>query len=248
MKLLDNNWSLLPEEGDLGYKTWKRNHNWQNGLIHRAMSYCKEFRTAIDIGAAYGATTFQLAKNFEEVYSIEMLPDLIPHLKNNTKEFDNIYYHNVALDKEECEENYYYYPKYSGRSGKNSQRKNKSWIDFSIEDEVELRLETKKLNFLLTTPTWRHWKSDDPTVVDLIKIDVEGSEHRVIKGGIRLIKQHNPVICVEHLTERLHNLLKDIDYVLIEKFRADNIFIPAQRLNDPNYNFSLRRRELINEW
>ncbi len=39
----------------------------------------------------------------------------------------------------------------------------------------------------------------------IIKIDVEGGEYNVLKGRLRLLQQHNPVIVMEHLEAGRHN-------------------------------------------
>jgi len=261
--MISKTWNLLPEEADTGYTTWKPNQNWQHGLMYRAMCYCKEFRVAIDVGAAYGATTIQLAKNFEEVYAIEMLPDLIPFLKKNTEKFDNIYYHNVAVGKKYSKHTFNYYPKYSGRSPKNSQRGNKYWQSLTAEDEIKLELEVKPLKFLKETPTWRN--GANPTVIDLIKFDIEGSELYAIQGGASLIRTHSPVICIEvapssksvigsefpkngYFFEQVSKSLSSLGYAIVEKWRGDSIWVPLDRLNGRLNHALKERREFFSEW
>lgn len=251
----DYSWNLKPDEKDSGYRIWHKNRNWQHGLFHRAMAYCKEFRTALDIGAGYGAATRIFAKNFEEVYAIEMLSDLMPYLKDNTKEFNNIYYHNTAVGKKPGVRNYYYYPTYSGRSGKNSQQGNETGGPGWVEKEIVLELDTITLPDFRRFETWRSAKAKYPTVVDLLKMDVEGGEFAIIQGCGDFFDQFIPVICVERadsepIIERLHSQLQKLGYVLVELWRNDEIFIHKNRLDTMG---SLRRdlknrRVFYNEW
>jgi FkbM family methyltransferase len=54
--------------------------------------------------------------------------------------------------------------------------------------------------------------------IDLIKIDTEGYETNILKGGIKTISKNRPVIYAEHLSlDELNNfceIIMDMDYVL----------------------------------
>ena len=52
--------------------------------------------------------------------------------------------------------------------------------------------------------------------VDLIKIDVEGAEYRVLRGGIRILKKVNPKLVIE-IHENL-GVNKDIILKFLSKF------------------------------
>lgn len=72
------------------------------------------------------------------------------------------------------------------------------------------------------------------TQVDLIKIDTEGSEYDIIKGGIETIKKYKPKILLEynegnmsqcgHTPEKLDSLIKQIGYVPFWS-NGENLFI-----------------------
>lgn len=46
----------------------------------------------------------------------------------------------------------------------------------------------------------------------IIKIDTQGHEMRVIKGGLETIREHKPVILLEDATYAIAELLKPIGY------------------------------------
>lgn len=46
--------------------------------------------------------------------------------------------------------------------------------------------------------------------VSLIKLDVEGYEHRAIQGGLQTIRQHQPLLCVERIQPETLELLEDL--------------------------------------
>lgn len=73
------------------------------------------------------------------------------------------------------------------------------------------------------------------TKVDLIKIDTEGSEYNIIKGGIEVIKKYKPKILLEynagnmsqcgHTPEKLNNLIEQIGYTPFWSDNGENVFI-----------------------
>lgn len=67
--------------------------------------------------------------------------------------------------------------------------------------------------------------------VNFIKIDVEGMEHFVIKGGRELIKNHRPFLFMELVkteTETILNFFKEIDYSAYQINTENGLFIPNE--------------------
>jgi hypothetical protein len=70
---------------------------------------------------------------------------------------------------------------------------------------------------------------------DLIQLDVEGYELNALLGAIETIKKYKPVLCIEFCekwlnryqsnSDMIFNLLKDLNYKLVDEFGADKIFI-----------------------
>ena len=220
---MTDKWSLLPGDDDPGYKWWPKNSNWQRGVAYTSMSYCKYFRGVIDVGAAYGAVSRIYAKNFAQVISVEMNQKLIPHLLANTSEFDNILYYNMAMSDFIGSANFSYYNKWSGLSTL------KQTNPLATEPPSKIKTQVRKLDSFITTDSLCdiYDSSNKISYIDLIKIDTEGSELEVLKGGSKLITEHKPAIVVEttkETKEPVTNFLQNLGYVLKSTNHHDLFF------------------------
>ena len=75
--------------------------------------------------------------------------------------------------------------------------------------------------------------------IDLIKIDVQGSEFQILEGSIETIKNNNPVIVVEILNQRTFSeyvknkktieLLFSLNYEIVNVVKNDYIFIKRKK-------------------
>lgn len=155
---------------------WMRNRNevvdgkltYQYAKLQASLKYCKQFRTALDIGAHVGTWSMHLAKKFERVNAFEPLA-----------EHASCFVRNVDM-------------------------KNVTLFDCALGDKTgSVEMEVPQGSCGGT-----HVKGDGdiPLMpldsfkfenVDFIKIDVEGFEYFVVKGGKRMIRENKPVIIVE---------------------------------------------------
>ena len=63
-----------------------------------------------------------------------------------------------------------------------------------------------------------------------IKIDVQGFEYEVLKGGKHTIKTHKPILLIESITSEVIQLLEEFDYQFYYFFKG--AFLPGKgRLN-----------------
>lgn len=74
------------------------------------------------------------------------------------------------------------------------------------------------------------WKELGTPPIDLIKIDVEGTEFEVLEGGVRLLREQRPWIMLEteHF-ERVAEFLSGLEYACIQPagfFAANFLFAP----------------------
>lgn len=170
----------------------------------------------IDVGANLGKYTLFMAKKLGKngtVISIEPECHTVDILKRNV-EINNL--KNVFVVGKACSSKngkstlYLEGTKYSG--GLHSLKKyehhvNKTTIDTETLDSIVSRLKVKR--------------------VDLMKIDVEGSELDVLLGADKILKEYHPRIICESLDEEseraITNLLKKYKYN-IKRVDRDNVF------------------------
>lgn len=139
--------------------------------FQRAFGEIKGWRHAVDIGANCGIWTRVMARCFERVSCFEPNPECHEAFWANNKE------PSVTL-----------YPVGLG-NGNFETRLNlvseKSTAFSRVDEGGEIEISIRTLD------------SFELTEVDFIKIDVEGFEHNVIKGGIKTIVENKPVMIVE---------------------------------------------------
>jgi FkbM family methyltransferase len=149
-----------------------------------------------DIGANVGLTTLPFAKQVPEgmVYAFEPDRENFEQLSKNVKinSFRNISLHKIALQDNE------------------KQTSSKLFIRRAIDDDKlinrglstleKFEIHNKDTEVINTTTIDRFVKESCITKLDLIKIDVEGSESKVIEGGKSTIEKFHPIIIYEYST------------------------------------------------
>lgn len=89
------------------------------------------------------------------------------------------------------------------------------------------------------------WLSEQLTPPDLIKIDVEGAEDRVLRGGIQLLRSHRPILITEVAAECAHSVAETFqaaDYLMLDVLAPERgplaspawntLAVPAEQLGD----------------
>jgi FkbM family methyltransferase len=134
----------------------------------------------LDIGANIGVMTRLSAARAGRVHAFEPAPRALPLLEANTADLTNVTVHAVAL---------------SNVDGSTRFRQRAALDESSIgEGDVEVPVRTlDSFGF----------------VPDLIKIDVEGYEHRVLEGATEML-QRAPVILFEALSETARQYCENI--------------------------------------
>ena len=142
---------------------------YQSGKFSEVMKYVKNDRVAVDVGAHCGLWTCQLSKFFQKVECFEPLPRHIECWNKNVGWRSNCSLHQVALGSQTGECGISVVDGLSGRShvSEGTDMKMLCLDDFNFKN------------------------------VDLIKIDVEGYEYFVIKGGEKTILESKPAMIVE---------------------------------------------------
>ena len=143
---------------------------YQGAKQEAAMSYCTNFRRAIDVGGHIGLWSFNLAHRFEEVHAFE---PVAAHrecfVKNVLAGHTNVELYGCALGASEGLVSIRTEPTSSG----DSRVDGPGDIPMHTLDSMELQ------------------------DVDFIKIDTEGHELFVLQGVVETLSRCKPVICVE---------------------------------------------------
>jgi FkbM family methyltransferase len=171
-----------------------------------AMAACKQFRNAIDIGGHVGLWSFNLSHKFKHVDAFEpMQAHRDCFAKNVLATRSNVTLHACALGSTE------------GSVSMVTEKTSSGDTRVGGEGDIPMKtLDSFNLND-----------------VDLIKIDCEGYELFVIKGGVETIRRCRPTIIVEQkpghggaygLSDTAAvSFLKDMGYVLKAEMAGDYI-------------------------
>jgi len=137
---------------------------------------------AIDVGANIGSYTLRLARNFRQVLAFEPNPQVSSILRMNVaaNKFHNVTVNQIALSEAEGMLPIHIDPKHEGHGSLNPLRYGVSY------DEV-IPVVVRRMDDYYN-PLER---------VDFVKIDVEGLELQVLKGGIETISVWRPLLAVE---------------------------------------------------
>jgi len=180
------------------------------GTVSVLQDFLNTGNTFIDVGANIGWLSLVGAKQVGQngkVLAFEPVPTTFDILKSNKtiNNFNQIELYQFALGNKE--ETVTIYPEKENRGGA-------SILNHQLNEGV--KIEVKRL--------------DDLTInskINVIKIDVEGFELDVLKGGIKTIKSDKPNLIIEHSIDRnntaeqyeIYKWLKDLGFYKIYKLK-----------------------------
>lgn len=177
--------------------------------VHRtaALSFVSNWRCALDVGAHVGLWSRELASRFERVIAFEPVTSH-RHCFNHNVPLRNVDLYSCALGSQ------------AGRASMVIERDNTGHTRISPAGTYEVEVRA------LDSFSFKH--------VDFIKIDVEGHELDVLRGGEHTLTTHRPVVVIE---QKPHNgeegryaasdFLKSINFKLARRVVDDLIFTPA---------------------
>lgn len=170
MKQVNGIWFTGLEKHLAEFKEVKENGTYQKATLDLALSHCDKFRNAIDIGGHVGLWSMHLVKKFDCVHIFEPILDHIDCLVRNVQE--GTYHLNMcALGEEEKDGWMQLDPENTGHT--------------HVAEEGTHSTKIKTLD------------SFNLKEIDFIKMDCEGYEVFVCKGGKETLLREKPVICIE---------------------------------------------------
>lgn len=165
---------------------------YQRAIYDLALNYVKGRACAVDIGAHVGIFTRRMEMDFETVLSFEPEPENFRCLQQNCTQAKLL--------------NYAVYDRCTMGALKNPKENNSGAWEFALGGQIQaVTLDSFELDEL-----------------DLIKIDVQGSESAVLAGAKDTLARCKPVLIVENPAE---DQLKALGYRIVEQVNKDGIFI-----------------------
>lgn len=163
---------------------------------------CRNFRCAIDVGANHGYYSYKMAQRFERVCAFEANSKIDYDLRHFRKPNIRLYSYGLSDAKRSTD---LYVPVRNGVpyiGWASLTNRNLTFADTFDLVGVELqRLDDQP--FVHEMP------------VDLIKVDVEGHELEVLRGGLETIRRDKPVLILEDNQEQreaIRSLLEGLGY------------------------------------
>lgn len=203
---------------------WNAPFVWELNVIQMFADQIQDDFTILDIGANNGSFSL-MSKLYPTTtwHLFEPDPTNVDHLKENLElnEITNATVYEEALSDYVGECVLKICPNHRGLNtiGENVKR-------FSSVESIEYPVKCNTIDNIFSD-----------TKIDLIKIDTEGSEYDIIRGGINTIKKYKPKILLEfnpanmsqcgHNPEKLNALINEIGYNPFWFDNGENLFIQS---------------------
>jgi len=196
-------------------KAAARGRIWEKEIADIIKSHCNYQRGFIDVGSYIGSHALPASNYYRNVYSFEAVPKSFElqneSIKNNNiknvKLFNHIVYDESGL----------YIQIQSSKTGTGT-------------SSICRQLKHYDTSYAVDSIKLDHIDYQEP--IGIIKIDVEGSEWRVLMGAHKLIKRDHPVIILETFKtirniERLTRFAVDYNYS-VDYISADNYILTPE--------------------
>ena len=170
---------------------------YQEPVRRKSLYYVNKFGLAVDIGANVGLWSRDLAQRFERVIAIEPVETFTECLKKNVP-VSNIEVWPIALGTEDTTIDMIITEGNTGHSH----------IDKSTFGNGKVQM--KKLDSLGI-----NFES-----IDYVKIDCEGYEIEILKGGEQTLKYHKPIIVVEQKLHTDTGITEETQYGAVDLLKS----------------------------
>lgn len=175
---------------------------YQFQIRNEAMKYVKNFDRCVDVGANLGLWSKPLCKLFNHVISFEPLDFAFECLKENTKG-ENVTLNQFALGNTNDKIDMIVTDLNTGKSHVDVNSLGKGSIEIKKIDDLNL------------------------PYFSFIKLDCEGYEAEVLKGGIDTINEYKPVVVTEdhNKVSETQDILKTFGLRKVYSFKKDHLYI-----------------------
>ena len=168
---------------------------YQEPVRTKSLQFVKDFGVAVDIGANVGLWSRDLVRKFAHVIAIEPVVDFQECMRRNVP-MENIEIWPIALGTEDTSIDMIITEGNTGHSH----------ID---KDTIGTgKVEMKRLDSL------------NFDRIDYMKIDCEGYEMQILKGGEHTIRTHQPVIVVEQKLHTDTGITKETQYGCVDLLKS----------------------------
>jgi len=166
-------------------------------------------RVMVDVGANIGRWAKYFQKEYHQIFCFEPAPYNIECLQKNTEHDNNIHVRTYGL----------------------GDTKHKASLSIAVQDHLGSTMAKPDPNGEIEIQ-----RLDDQNLpdLDLLKIDVEGFETEVLRGGAQIIRDKKPLIAIErHLfnykllgktKKESHLYLQELGYQMMFKLTRDCIY------------------------
>ncbi len=171
--------------------------------------------TCIDIGSCHGSYTRILSNYSKEVYSFEPEKSNFEYLTEVLNQ-KNIILKKLALS-DKVGSNFLHIPTIKGTKN--------TAMSSLLGDIKKKNIKFQKIKTVTLDYFFRNKKIKN---LDLIKIDVEGAEYKVIEGGKKVIKNFKPIMIIEIMKQN-YSIKKNI-FKLLKKKGYSSFYLSRKNL------------------
>ena len=219
------NWTLLETEKNshiLNYVNMydknKEGFKYHGEFLANSLKYCKDKKTALDIGASYGLVSNELSFVFEKVKCFEIVPSVRECLRLNLVDKLNVEIVETGLSDIKGKIKLNFFPEHTVHTTSN--------INMKLKHEI------KKEQIICEVTTLDMLNLDDK--INFIKIDVEDHELKVLKGAKNTVMKNLPVIMLELHSYDIMNVIKitefltEMNYICVGHYKGDYTFVQKE--------------------